>query len=126
MSSTNLSSKHGLGELGVKAVKLEQGIIGRSLQQYECPKFELTSREESNSFIRRHETEKSRRSTMLNTPNSGARVLDQEWPLVDDSSYCSTSSISPAPICRQFWKAGYYDDRLNSKPTYQSILLSNN
>ncbi|KAL2243709.1 UNVERIFIED_CONTAM: Protein MICRORCHIDIA 6 [Sesamum indicum] len=121
MSSTNLSSNHGLGELRVKVVKLEQDIIGRSLQQYECPKFELTSREESNSFIRRHEIGKSRRSTILNTPNSGARVLDQEWPLVDDSSFCSTSSISPAPICRQFWKAGYYDDRLNAKPTYQSI-----
>ncbi|KAK4437267.1 protein MICRORCHIDIA 6 [Sesamum alatum] len=117
MRSTNLSSNHGLGELGVKAVKLEQDIIGRSLQQNECPKIELTSREESNSFFRRHEIEKSRRSTILNTPNSGARVLDQEWPLVDDSSLCSTSSISPAPICRQFWRAGYYDDRLNSKPT---------
>ncbi|KAI3454468.1 hypothetical protein Pfo_011131 [Paulownia fortunei] len=120
MSSTNLSSNHGLGELGVKAVKLEQDFVGRSLLQNEYPKFDLTSHEESNSLIRKHETEKSRRSTTLNTLNSGAGVLDQAQSPIDDSSFCSTSSISPAPICRQFWKAGNYDDRLNSKPTYQN------
>ncbi|KAL3642336.1 hypothetical protein CASFOL_013151 [Castilleja foliolosa] len=39
---------------------------------------------------------------------------------IDDSSFCSTSSIRPAPICRQFWKAGNYDDRLSLKPTSQN------
>ncbi|KAK6148355.1 hypothetical protein DH2020_019267 [Rehmannia glutinosa] len=107
MSSTNFNSNHGLGELGVKTVKLEQDFVGRPLQQNENTKFDLTSHEESNSLNRRHETEKVRRSTILKTP-------------IDDSSLCSTSSICPAPICRQFWKAGNYDDRLNLKPTCQN------
>ncbi|PIN20254.1 MORC family ATPase [Handroanthus impetiginosus] len=126
MSPTNLSSNHGLGELGVKAVKLEQDSVGRSLQQHEYPKFDLKSCEAS-SLIRRHETEQSRRSTILNTPSNGASILDQEHPPIDDSSFCSTSSICPAPICRQFWKAGNYDDKLISKPTSQTVaeLLDN-
>ncbi|KAK6123520.1 hypothetical protein DH2020_042727 [Rehmannia glutinosa] len=120
MSSTNFNSNHGLGELGVKAVKLEQDFFGRPLQQNENTKFDLTSHEESNSLNRRHETEKVRRSTILKTPNSGASVFGQEQSPIDDSSLCSTSSICPAPICRQFWKAGNYDDRLNLKPTCQN------
>lgn len=87
MSST---SNHGIGELGTKAVKLEQDIIGRCLQ-------------ESNTLNRRLESEDNRKLGPT-----------------DDSSFCSTSSISPAPICRQFWRAGNYDDKLISKPTCQN------
>ncbi|KAL8028946.1 hypothetical protein ABFX02_14G195700 [Erythranthe guttata] len=107
MSSTNLSSMYGIGEVGVKAVKSEQDYMRRSMQLNQTPKFDLTSHEESNSLIRRHESEKSRGSTFLKTQ-------------VDDSSLCSTSSICSAPICRQFWRAGNYDDRLNSKPASQN------
>ncbi|XP_057804508.1 protein MICRORCHIDIA 6 [Salvia miltiorrhiza] len=116
MSSMNLNSNHGLGELGMKAVKLEQDIR-RSLQENESPKFDSICREESNSLIRRAETEKNRRSTVLSAPNS---VPGLECAPIDDSSFCSTSSISPAPICRQFWRAGNYDDRLISKPACQN------
>ncbi|KAL8457872.1 hypothetical protein ACS0TY_035659 [Phlomoides rotata] len=112
MSSTNLNSNHDLGELGAKDVKLEQDFAGTVLQQNENPKLDLVSREESDSLIRRNR--------MLNAPNSGANVLDQEQLQIDDSRFCSTSSISPAPICRQFWKAGNYDDRLNPKPIFQN------
>lgn len=93
MSST---SNHALGELGTKAVKLEQDIIGRCLQ-------------ESNTLNRRLESEDNRKLGSI-----------------DDSSFCSTSSISPAPICRQFWRAGNYDDKLISKPAGQSIFPSDN
>ncbi|KAH6815751.1 hypothetical protein C2S51_020571 [Perilla frutescens var. frutescens] len=117
MSSTNLNSNHGLGELGMNAVKLEQDIIGRSLQENEYLKFDLINCKESNSLIRRPETEYNRRSTILNAPNS---VSGLECSPNDDSSFCSTSSISPAPLCRQFWKAGNYDDRRISKPTRQN------
>ncbi|EYU42193.1 hypothetical protein MIMGU_mgv1a022246mg, partial [Erythranthe guttata] len=98
---------YGIGEVGVKAVKSEQDYMRRSMQLNQTPKFDLTSHEESNSLIRRHESEKSRGSTFLKTQ-------------VDDSSLCSTSSICSAPICRQFWRAGNYDDRLNSKPASQN------
>ncbi|KAG8378827.1 hypothetical protein BUALT_Bualt07G0025300 [Buddleja alternifolia] len=119
MSSTNLNSNHGLGELGVKAVKLEQDLVGRSLLQNEYPKFDVLSRQDSNSHSRGRETEKNR-SLVLKIPHSGANVSEQEQSPIDDSGLCSTSSICPAPICRQFWRAGNYDDRLNSKPTCQN------
>ncbi|GFP90724.1 morc family cw-type zinc finger protein 4 [Phtheirospermum japonicum] len=47
-------------------------------------------------------------------------LTSHEQTPIDDSSFCSTSSIRPAPICRQFWKAGIYDDRLSLKPTTQN------
>lgn len=100
----------------MKAVKLEQDFIGRSIRQNQNPETDLVSHG-------RPETEKSRGLTILETQNSRPSVLDQERSPIDDSSFCSTSSICPAPICRQFWRAGNYDDRLNSKPTCQSNLL---
>ncbi|XP_071707036.1 protein MICRORCHIDIA 6-like [Rutidosis leptorrhynchoides] len=48
---------------------------------------------------------------------SGTSVVDQEQSLVDDANICSTSPISSAPICRQFWKAGAYNDDLTPKST---------
>lgn len=116
-SSMNLNSNHSLGELGTKAAKLEQDIIGRSLQENEYPKSDLIRREESISNSRRAETEYNRRLTIINAPNS---VSGSPCPQIDDESFCSTSSISPAPLCRQFWKAGNYDDKLISKPIRQS------
>lgn len=116
----NLNSNHGLGELGTKDVKLEQDIIGRSLQENEYPQSDLIGREESISNIRRDETEHNRRLTIINAPNS---ISGLECPQVDDAGFCSTSSLSPAPLCRQFWKAGNYDDKLISKPACQSTFF---
>ncbi|KAL3628230.1 Protein MICRORCHIDIA 6 [Castilleja foliolosa] len=47
-------------------------------------------------------------------------LTSHEMTAIDDSSFRSTSSIRPAPICRQFWKAGNYDHRLGLKPTSQN------
>ncbi|XP_071733925.1 protein MICRORCHIDIA 6-like [Rutidosis leptorrhynchoides] len=55
--------------------------------------------------------------TEENRSCSGTSVLDQEQSLVDDANICSTSPISAAPICRQFWKAGAYNDDLTPKST---------
>lgn len=120
MSSNNLSSNHGLGEVGTKAVKLEQDFVRGCLQQNEYLKTYVASCEESKSLVRRPDKSMSASS---NAPNSDARVASQDRSPVDDSGLCSTSSISPAPICRQFWKAGSYSDRLSSKPTSQSTAL---
>ncbi|KAG6390892.1 hypothetical protein SASPL_148637 [Salvia splendens] len=48
------------------------------------------------------------------------RASNNECSPIDDSGFCSTSSMSPAPICRQFWRAGDYEDRLISKPACQN------
>ncbi|XP_076928183.1 protein MICRORCHIDIA 6-like [Bidens hawaiensis] len=49
--------------------------------------------------------------------SSGTSVLDQEQSPLDDANLCSTSPICAAPLCRQFWKAGPYNDDLTPKST---------
>ncbi|CAA0808534.1 Histidine kinase-- DNA gyrase B-- and HSP90-like ATPase family protein [Striga hermonthica] len=89
----------------LKSVKLEQDFGRSHLQQNEGTNFSSAHHEESNSIGRR---------------NGSATVLDNEQTPAGDSSFASTSSIRPAPICRQFWKAGNYDDKLNLKPSSQN------
>lgn len=52
--------------------------------------------------------------------SSGTRVLDEQQSAVDDANLCSMSSICAAPICRQFWKAGVYNNDLTPKFKTQS------
>ncbi|XP_073138589.1 protein MICRORCHIDIA 6-like [Henckelia pumila] len=96
MSTTgvNLSSIHGLREVDQKAVKLEQNLVIISLQSQENSRFDA-----------------------LNTEHNGSHIWDNGLSSIDDSTLCSTSSITPAPISRQFWNAGNYDETLNSMST---------
>ncbi|XP_022845074.1 protein MICRORCHIDIA 6 isoform X2 [Olea europaea var. sylvestris] len=118
MSSTKItiSGDDGPGEMHVK---LEPDLIGKSMQQ-QSPKTDLSPYQGSNRSFMGHESEEIRNSRALSTPYSGKSVLDPELSPDDDSSLCSTSPICPAPLCRQFWKAGNYDDRLASKSTLQN------
>lgn len=100
-------------------MKLEPDLIGKSMQQ-QNPKTDLSPCQGSNRSFRGHESEEIRNSRVLSTPYSGTSVLDPGLSPDDDSSLCSTSPICPAPLCRQFWKAGNYDDRLASKSTLQN------
>lgn len=56
-----------------------------------------------------------------NRSSTGTSVLDQEQSPVDDANLCSTSPICAAPLCRQFWKAGAYNDELTPKSTTKCI-----
>ncbi|KAK9054535.1 hypothetical protein SSX86_025613 [Deinandra increscens subsp. villosa] len=49
--------------------------------------------------------------------STSTSVLDQEQSSVDDANLCTTSPICAAPLCRQFWKAGSYNDDLTPKST---------
>ncbi|CAN6880004.1 unnamed protein product [Brassica oleracea] len=57
---------------------------------------------------------------------SSTSVVDQVRTPPDDSGVTSSAStICPAPVCRQFWKAGSYNDELSSKsqqPTGKNYL----
>ncbi|WZZ58043.1 hypothetical protein YC2023_058150 [Brassica napus] len=57
---------------------------------------------------------------------SSTSVVDQVRTPPDDSGVTSSAStICPAPVCRQFWKAGSYNDELSSKsqqPTVAELL----
>ncbi|GJV66834.1 microrchidia 6-like protein isoform X1 [Tanacetum coccineum] len=57
------------------------------------------------------------------TGQSGTYILDQEKPIVDASSPCSTTAVCGKPLCRQFWKAGTYD--VESAPVSRTQVGSN-
>ncbi|KAL8225968.1 hypothetical protein R6Q57_018525 [Mikania cordata] len=64
-------------------------------------------------------------SSQLNQPqenwsSSETCFLNREQPTTADSNLCSTSPICEAPIIRQFWKAGVYNNELTTKSTTQS------
>ncbi|KAJ0436906.1 putative histidine kinase/HSP90-like ATPase superfamily, morc, S5 domain 2 [Helianthus annuus] len=82
-------------EADTTAVKLETNQAGAASQQ------------------KQNHNEENRSST-------DTSVLDQGQSPVDDANLCSTSPICAAPLCRQFWKAGAYNDELTPKSTIKS------
>ncbi|CAH8391097.1 unnamed protein product [Eruca vesicaria subsp. sativa] len=56
---------------------------------------------------------------------SSTSVVDQVRTPPEEAGVTSSSTICPAPVCRQFWKAGSYNDELSSKsqqPTGKNYL----
>ncbi|CAH2036892.1 unnamed protein product [Thlaspi arvense] len=56
---------------------------------------------------------------------SSTSVVDQVRTPPEDSGVTSSSTVCPAPVCRQFWKAGNYTDESSSKsqqPTGKNYL----
>jgi hypothetical protein len=119
----DLSSDDECGHLNVKAVKLEPGVVGGRIQQKEN-KVQLVKRQKYETQCRRQESEENRSANALSTGKSSSSILDQGQSSVDDTSLPSTSPTCSAPLCRQFWKAGNYDDGIGSKVSLQSNLLS--
>ncbi|XP_059443514.1 protein MICRORCHIDIA 6-like isoform X2 [Corylus avellana] len=115
----DLSSDDECGHLNVKAVKLEPGIVGGTIQQKEN-EVQLVKCQKSETQCRRQESEESKSSNSLSTGKSSSRILDRGQSPLDDTSLPSTSPMCPAPLCRQFWKAGNYDDGLGSKVSLQN------
>ncbi|KAK9995747.1 hypothetical protein SO802_020433 [Lithocarpus litseifolius] len=115
----DLSSDDESEDLNVKAVKLEPGIVGGRVQQKEI-KPQLVKLQTSKTQYRRQESEENRSSNALSTGQSNSSILDQGQSPLDDTSLSSSSPICPAPLCRQFWKAGSYDDGLGSKVSIQN------
>ncbi|KAL7603673.1 protein MICRORCHIDIA 6 isoform X1 [Lactuca sativa] len=102
----------GILELETGSVKLEKNLDGVSSQQIQNHT-DVTLNKRSKIHGVRQETEENRSS-------SGTSVLDQEQSPADDANLCSTSPICAAPLCRQFWKAGAYNDDLTPKSTIKS------
>lgn len=102
----------GILELAEGSVKLETNQDGISSQETENHA-DVALQKRSKLLGVGHETDENRSS-------SGISVLDQEQSPADDANLCSTSPICAAPLCRQFWKAGAYDDDLTPKSTIKS------
>lgn len=107
----------------VKTVKVEPDVVGRSMEVRAQNKPVLDNFKQ---FKAHHgqEPEDYRSSSAISTSQSGTSALDQEQSQFDDTSPCLTSPISSAPLCRQFWKAGKYDDGVAPKSNLQSTHLS--
>ena len=106
-----------VGELGVKkAVKLEADL------DVETHQIIVSSKPNSTRQENKEEDNNNGSLHASNTGNSNSSIiLDQGQSPVEDTGLSSTLSMSPAPVCRQFWKAGNYDDGLTSKVTHQSM-----
>ncbi|CAN4108772.1 unnamed protein product [Withania somnifera] len=111
MNSTNMvglcSNNPGGGEK--KTVKLESELVESSIPQMEYCEADSVPYQKSSSSCGRQDS--------AATEQSGTTVLDQDQSPIDDSSLCSTSQICSAPISRQFWKAGNYDEGRATKST---------
>ncbi|KAJ0048519.1 hypothetical protein Pint_15486 [Pistacia integerrima] len=120
----DLISDDEAGPVDVKAVKLEPDSVGSTfLQKYNHN--QTSEHRKSKTQPRRQESEENKSSNALSAGQSSNSVLEQGQSPVDDTGISSTSSICPAPLCRQFWKAGNYEDGLGSKVTFQSMHLLN-
>ncbi|GAB2269824.1 hypothetical protein Dimus_004742 [Dionaea muscipula] len=116
----NSGEEMGVGD--VKHMKLEQDFQGSQVKQEKHHEPILVHKENVffQSFQSREECEENRSSNAFSTGQSGISMLDQAQSPIDDTSLSSASSLCPAPVCRQFWKAGNYDDALASKTWIQS------
>ena len=106
------------------AVELESDFAGNAKQQIKNSKGRLAKPQSSQNYFIRHDSEENLSSNGPSTGHGSSSVLDQGLSTVDDAEFSSSSSIHAAPICRQFWKAGNYDDELRSKVKVQSNLTS--
>ncbi|WVZ21427.1 hypothetical protein V8G54_008749, partial [Vigna mungo] len=101
----DLSSDDESETVCLKAVKLEGDFVTDKRYQ---------------SYTTRQDSEENLSSTGPSTGHSNSSVLEQGPSLVDDTGISYVSPIGAAPLCRQFWKAGNYDDRIGSIVTVQN------
>ncbi|KAJ7956214.1 protein MICRORCHIDIA 6 [Quillaja saponaria] len=116
----DLSSDDECGDVNLRAVKLEPDVIGRSLQPQTSNQGQIATHLKSLIQSWRQGSDGKRSPNALSTGHSSSSVLDHEPSPVDDAGLSSTSPMCPAPICRQFWKAGNYDDGLGSRVKLQN------
>ncbi|KAK3439916.1 hypothetical protein EUGRSUZ_B00250 [Eucalyptus grandis] len=82
--------------------------------------FQKVQLQKPNSLLEKQESGEERSSNALSTGHSESSVLDQAQSTLEDSGLSSTSTIGPAPLCRQFWKSGSYDNGHSTKISIQS------
>lgn len=102
---------YGPGEVDTGLVKLEPNSVRKTHEQIEhLPDANLHIKCNADGKTQCHDVNKS--PSVSSTGQSGTCIVDQEKSQVDDTSPCSMSPISATPVCRQFWKAGVYNEEL--------------
>ncbi|XAR50204.1 hypothetical protein NMG60_11004469 [Bertholletia excelsa] len=110
-----ISANIELEEMDLKDVKLVKDSMAGTMQRKGHEKAGLHYHQMSKTLSRRQESDDNRSPNCLSTAQSGTGILDQQLSSIDDTSPRPTSPICSAPICRQFWRAGDYDEGLASK-----------
>lgn len=107
----------------LKAIKLEPKVDRAVMLLKEHEKKVIIKHEKLNTESGCQQFDGNRCSNVLSAGHSCSSILDQVLSPADDSGLTSPSPLCPAPVCRQFWKAGNYDDGVASKATVQSTML---
>jgi hypothetical protein len=113
----------GFENMVMKATELDKDV-GDRVQGNNCLRGQLAQHQKSVNHSRRQESKENKSSNALSSGQSNSNVLEQGRSPVDESGTYSEFIKFPAPPCRQFWKAGDYDDGPSSKLTLQSMQLS--
>ncbi|KAK1427655.1 hypothetical protein QVD17_16347 [Tagetes erecta] len=103
MNISKLVSGNVRANMDANGIKLESNLLNVTSQ-----------------FKQPHTVVSRGRRSEENWSSSGTPFLDQEQSIDNDANLCSTSPVCDAPIIRQFWKAGVYNNELTSKATTQS------
>ncbi|XP_048136438.1 protein MICRORCHIDIA 6-like isoform X3 [Rhodamnia argentea] len=82
--------------------------------------FEKVQLQKPKSLLERQESGEERSWNALSTGQSGTSVLDQVQSTLDDTGLSQMSTICSAPLCRQFWKSGSYDNGHSAKISVQN------
>ncbi|KAF8390454.1 hypothetical protein HHK36_024980 [Tetracentron sinense] len=116
----DLCSDDEIGEADVTHVKQKPDSVSATIRGKEYCNAEQLPQHKSQTLCTRQEFEENRDSNALNDGQSCSSILDQGDSPVEESSLSSASPGCPAPICRQFWKAGNYNFGLGSKVALQN------
>lgn len=118
----DLSDDDGLEELDMKPIKVEPSLGAITVQQKSHSYASQVKHPTSKNVLTKQRSEEIGSLNALRS-NSGTptSILDLGTTrLVDDARLPSATTISPAPLCRQFWKAGNYNDIPATRANYQS------
>ncbi|KAG9156533.1 hypothetical protein Leryth_006527, partial [Lithospermum erythrorhizon] len=119
MKSTTIVPSVGNVNPGGLVVKLESDLSKPAMQREYTHLTDAAPPPKSKSCFQRQDSEENISSSALSTGHSSISFLEQESPTTE-SIPSTASPISSAPICRQFWKAGKYDEGLASKSILQN------
>ncbi|KAF8037098.1 hypothetical protein BT93_B0113 [Corymbia citriodora subsp. variegata] len=82
--------------------------------------FQKVQLQKPKSLLGKKESGEERSSNALSSGKSGTSMLDQAQSTLDDTGLSSMSTICPAPLNRQFWKSGGYNNGHSAKTSIQN------
>lgn len=105
------------------AVKLEPGYVTRAEKERVIGDRRLVKCEKSQTQVTRQDADENISCSAPSTGHSNSSVLEQGPSPIDDTGISYASSICAAPLSRQFWKAGSYDDGHGSQTSVKGIYM---